>query len=311
MSNTNNAKYYKPSGKFSIPSFISVLFFSMAWAAILGGLYGYFSFDSPHPMFTWFAAIVIGILIGVAVGFGAKYTSIRAPFHVALLALLIAPVAIYSNCAVWLSYNASEYPANIQLIVNPVKLIQFWKIAVSEGYIVLQEWKPTGWILIGAWITEALALAISIILTSYKIIRHDPYCEACGKWAVNAYSRVAFGGTKDPRLLKTQLETGKIDALISFGPPSKCNITTVKLDVCPECMEIGFMTVITTSNTSHPKLGIISYETTPVVSNLIIKSDALIAAHALPIVSTDFILKEREKKREKSTKKNQDKKTPQ
>lgn len=191
--------YYKPSGKFSILSFLYFVPTALLIIPIISLIYAYLIWYIPFIYFNFFITIGFGFLVGFTVSMLViKKGKVRNKYLAAFFGLFAAVVAIYFDFVVYvdLAINAGETVGNnrIGITVSNIKFLDVFALAIQPDvllqYIVelnsVGTWgirgaTASGYFLTFVWLIEFIMIAGVSIFVNF-ITAKDPFCELSDDW---------------------------------------------------------------------------------------------------------------------------------
>ncbi len=216
--------YYKPSGKFSVISFLYFFLLSITAFPLLGLIYAYCIWYIPFFYINFLIAAAFGFLIGflintVVIGKGKVR---NVPLSL-IFGLLGGFVALYFHWAVWvdLVINAGESYGNstIGVTASNIEFLQVFNLAIQPDLLfeIIGEINKTGtWGLKGTtvsgavlsviWIIELLIIVVVTIITSFHKSK-QPFCEKDNSWFKETVLGT-FDFILDTASVTKELETG-------------------------------------------------------------------------------------------------------
>lgn len=225
-------KYYKPSGKFSILSFLYFTVLSLLVLPLLGLAYAYCIWYIPFIYINFIIAAVFGFIVGVLINtFVIKKGKVRNKLLAVLFGFFGGLIALYFHWSVWvdLVINAGESYGNsrIGITVSNISFLQVFTLAtepatlfnlISEigevGTWGIRRATVSGTFLYVIWLIETI---IIIGAASLSISKHrDPFCEHDNTWFEKQELK-PFNFIENTEEMITDLGTSNLEKLDSLS----------------------------------------------------------------------------------------------
>lgn len=215
--------YYKPSGRFSLNSFVFFLLLCAVAFPLWGALYAYAIWYIPLIYINFIVTGVFAFGVGFLLSkFVIEKGKVRNVPLAIIFGIVGGLVALYFHWAVWidLAINAGEVYGNsrIGIAVSNIKLVEALNLALNPkilfSYISeineygtwgLRGNAVSGTFLLIIWVIEFLAvLVITTIITMPRA--KMPFCERNNKW-FQEQKMAAFSEILDTQKFVEKLET--------------------------------------------------------------------------------------------------------
>lgn len=237
----NQDRYYRPSGR--IPFFGTVLMLGLGTlvALISGFVYAVISRYNPIIYIQMFVTLGFGAVMGMTVNSVGHKFKVRNRFFAILISLVIGALGLYFAW-VWYIWMLWDWNTNL-LIFQPAITWEIMQTLADRGIWKLQESTPTGIVLYGFWLVEAVIVLGMCYLTGAET--GTPFCEDCNCWTEK---RDALTIAKaDPTLITAALEDEQYDIFppLSAGEVNPADYMSVLCYTCPNCEDSGYLTVST------------------------------------------------------------------
>lgn len=242
--------YYKPSGKFPIYGPLAILLIGGFCAVAGGALYGAVCQWNPCKCLNMIGTLIFAFVLGIGVMLGAQAGKVRSPFVAASMGLLVGLAAFYVQWIFFAHAWTDEYTEAARWFHHALDLFTVMNAAAEQGGWPLEgmDLGSTARVLVKwsfflFWVLEAIAIVGMSAYLGYYEAHDSPFCEQCGKWAVDQGDPAKLGLPESEEMLKMDLENGDIDALAKLGEPSPMGYTEVKLAACPNCGQKAWLVV--------------------------------------------------------------------
>lgn len=192
-------KYYKPSGKFSVSSFIYFVLMCIIALPLLGLIYAYCIWYIPFPYINFLITAGFGFVIGLLVNyFVVEKGKVRNVYLASVFGILAGLIGLYFHWAVWadLVINAGESYGNsrIGITMSNIKILDVFVLAANPSQLFqligeinqygtwgIKGMTPSGVFLYILWAIEFIIVIVISIFTS-SIKAHQPFCENSNEW---------------------------------------------------------------------------------------------------------------------------------
>ena len=272
---------YRHSGVISPLGIFTASTAGIAVAVVLGVIYSFGIVNIPVVQINFLLTFFFGILMGLAVGWGAKLGKIRNTFVAAAYGFIVGIVGLYfawgTDCLIRLVIPIAQ-PADYLKAYSPNVVMEYIRLLYHHGVWALKDGKNvTGPILAAVWASEALIIVSLSTFFAWKGIANRPFCENCKRWAIDwpDIRNLSFRGANEA---VPQLLSGDLAALMKFNrAQEEADYLQLELKHCPTCEDCNLLT-ITQAKESVDREGKLSIAKTPLVRNM------LIAAEFVPVV---------------------------
>ncbi len=242
---------------------------------VVGAIYAYLSLYNPFVYFTVIATMVFGAAVGGVVGMGASMGSVRAPYLVALIGFAMGLVATYLS---WVFYVHAVIKGDSVWEFNPVELWDYMAAIAERGVWKMRSHTPKGTELHILWVAEAATVSGIAGWLAHSMVGNEPYCEACGQWTSTVVENGPLSLSESQDLLRAQLESGQIEALLQLPPAEDSPYTSVNLHCCAGC---GFSCLSVDQVSTEYKRDEVNEKREPIVRFLMIDADQAVAVMQL------------------------------
>ncbi len=239
--------YYVHSGRMSTGGVVGAAIGTLAAGAVFGAIYGIFSHYNPFIYFTIVANMGLAYAIGIAARRHCTKGHLRNPHMALLLGLLAGCIGVYFNW-VFFIYAISAYefftfsPLNLVIIILGMSVEGIWSIG---------DQTPTGFVLLGIWLGEALLFIGTAAFSAFAKVKEETYCETCGHWLTFDPPRASLtewpelACFEQPAEATRQLEAGDMNPLLVAiaAPASEDCFYGAKLLQCPQCDQLHLLTI--------------------------------------------------------------------
>jgi hypothetical protein len=251
---------------------IATLFIGAVVGIALSAVYAYIVFYDPFIYINALAILFFGALTGHVIAKGTHIFRIRSPFAAGLIGTVVFILAYTAHWFVYLSVIVTDSAFQPAMIIqNAFKLMRNLPLAWSVVCYIYENgvWSlrsgsnVSGYFLLVVWAAEALALFVSLIVSSVDKTR-SPYSERQDKWIDQEILPQPITYIEDKDEFKRALANGDFSALtVKFIPDDDAGGETAGGS---GKQEINFATVTLYSDTPD------SYVTIQNVSNTIAKN---------------------------------------
>jgi hypothetical protein len=267
---------YRHSGEISLPGILLASIAGIAVAVVLGMVYEIAVIYIPVPKAHFAAAILFGIGIGSAVGWGTKVGKIRNLFIAAAYGFVCGLIGLY---IAW----GTDYlvrvaiPGKLQInyfsAYSPSLLLDYIKRLYENGGWVMDGGERVKGPLLGFyWTIEALLIVgVSTVCGPY-LIRHLPFCENCNHWTEIKKINRKLSLDRAENLLEN-LVSGDLTSLMKFDLAQyRRHYLELELAHCLTCLESQYLTIYRVEETLDKK-GKTNIERKILIRNMKIEAD--------------------------------------
>jgi hypothetical protein len=221
---------FLPSGALLLAVALSA---GYAWAQVYGPRSGY-------------SSVMLLVIYAACAGFGIGHLSVitkcRNLKFVFAVGLLGSLVAIYAQWVfyvhAWLSRGEQPPPIAdlLHLFLAPGDLWRHMEKINTVGRADLFGDTPTGALLWGFWIAEAISIIIGMALIPVGIAFNRVFCERCARWCRRIENQARFHLAPEREVVE-RLRTGEIGALseLSVAPSDATPALRLDLHACESC----------------------------------------------------------------------------
>lgn len=276
---TDNAMFYKHSGKFSPTAPVAMVVAGGVLGLLAGAVYGVIAAYSPIIYLNLVATVGTGFAVGWGVLKMARAQHVRNPALVGACGVLAGLVAWYASWVMWLWAMGSW--SMDWLVLRPDYLYYIAdELAIDGVWSVGSSGEPvSGLALKGVWIVEALImLAIGAGYPAREIAR-TPYSETERAWADyhEVLPPLALIPKADRKAFKIRLKDGDFGCLGELPPAAEGDAAWTTYELISTQPEGGgeahFLTIHTVENTVDKKNNVTT-TTKCVARNVIIDAES-------------------------------------
>ncbi len=235
----NQDRYYQPSGKIPFWGTVLMLGLGTLVSLISGFIYAVISRYNPIIYIQVFVTVGFGAVMGVAVNGVGHKMKVRNRFFAILISLVIGVLGMYFAW-VWYIWMLWDWDTNL-LIFQPAITWEIVQLLADQGLWEMRNAKPTGMVLYGFWLVEAVVVLGTCYLTGAET--WTPFCEECNCWTEK---RDALTIAKaNPVLITEAMEEEQYDLIASLaaGEINLADYMSVVCYRCPNCEDSDFATV--------------------------------------------------------------------
>ncbi|MEO0514770.1 MAG: hypothetical protein AAF086_05680 [Planctomycetota bacterium] len=276
---TDNALFYKHSGKFSPTAPVAMVVAGGGLGLLTGALYGVMVAYSPIIYLNLVATVGTGFAVGWGVLKMARAQRVRNPALVAGCGVLAGLVAWYGSWVTWLWAMGGWSmdwlvlrPDYLYYISQELAIDGVWSIG-SSGTAV------SGLALKGVWVVEALIMLVIGGGYPAREIARTPYSETERAWADyhEVLPPLALIPKTERKGFKQRLKNGDFTVLAELGPVAEDELSWTQYQLISTQPEGGgeshFLTIRTVENAVNKK-GEVTTTNQVVARNVIIDAES-------------------------------------
>lgn len=224
--------YYKPSSALSPPAALLLGVAGGVAAVVLACVYAYASAWIPFIYAKLFLTLGLGMGLGFATAWLLRAAHVRHPMVWLGASVALSAVAVYVSWILWvLAITDHEV-----LAILPWDLASLLPPLAEHGVWEIKGWTPTGSILYGVWIFEALLVAVACVTAVRGAMGDEAYCEPCSAWMPSPQVVQRFQSLADTQAFREKVERSYWSALEALRPtPAAQDFLRVHLWHCPGC----------------------------------------------------------------------------
>ena len=248
---------------------------SLHTAILLGAGYGWVILYAPYAgHIAAFLAIGFGGLLGVFTGRWLRWALIRNRTLAVSAGVLVTMVAWYTEWAVWswdLIRHSDSSVKIWEVFFQPRAVWRVVRAINQNGLWTIDNYTPTGIMLWGIWLTEAVVIIGFAMYIIVSMATDDPCCERCQCWCERSGGlKVALTDTAE---FKRRLEAHDLGYISQFHPPAAGASQWLRLQLhsCPKCHEMHTLTVKVATDTPETTK-VVAVQTKTFMNRLLVSS---------------------------------------